>query len=226
MKKILLICAVFIFMCGWSFCGKALEPCEKEQYNFATKSMSTLDDIKLKCFFHNSLTVFVVSEGLSYQELGKSLGARPYMIGVGEKKEYYIKKNYNNISEIVVTSEKYVGDFFVNFGKTPFIKKFDVYFVSCDKETCVKTMERLNPLIKGNVIPKYEFLKMDIIMYNLPKLKKSPKIFDETDSENYFIAEYKFDSRSVDPKLKYKCQTPSQLRWVIRYERVNTETMQ
>lgn len=223
MKKIFSLCAICIFLCGVGFYGNAIEPYAKQQSALEARCMSTLEDIKSKCFCNNSLTVFVVSECLNFHELGKSLDAHSYIIGGDSNKEYYIKKNYNNVSEILVMSENTACDFFIHFGHTPFIKKFDVYFVSCDKEICDKTIRKVRPFIEGNTRLRYEFLKTDVIMYNLSKLKKSPQIFGKPNVEDDFIIEQKFESKIWDPKSKYNCKVPSPLRLMTSYERFYTE---
>lgn len=205
MKKLFLISLMLFFAGAICFDGGAVKPSIESYYSSKVEHLKTPEDIKSKCFQRFSLTVFVVQEGLDYSALGGIFDARSYKFSSESQSECYIKKNYNNASEILVMNENAARNFFGSFGETPFIKKFEIYFVSNDSRACVNSMEDMKSFIEENIRPKYQFAKIGMIKYDIQKLKKDPPIL--------------IPRRKYHPK--HVCRKPSPLRQMVSYEKLS-----
>ena len=215
MKKILLICTMAALVCGKCSEAHALNPLPDNYYSYEVECLETHDDIKSKCFEKFSLTVFVVCEGSDYAALGKAFDARPYKFNADPQGECYIKKNYNNASEILVMNENNARYFFESFGETPFIKKFEIFFVSNKNETCIKSMINMKSFIEKNIRPKYEFAKIGMLKYEIPKLEEKPKEEPKPEPKILILP------RKTYPK--HLCRMPSPLRQMFSCEKFFTE---
>ena len=156
MKKLFLISLMLFFPGAICFDGGAVKPSVESYYSSEVEHLKTPEDIKSKCFQRFSLTVFVVKEGLDYSALGGIFDARSYKFSSESQSECYIKKNYNNASEILVMNENAARNFFGSFG--------------------VNSMENMKSFIEENIRPKYQFAKIGMIKYDIQKLKKDPPI--------------------------------------------------
>lgn len=209
MKKLLIICAICAIICGKYSRADASKPSPNNYYSSEVECLKMPEEIKSKCSQKYSLTVFVTCEGSDYAALGKIFDARSYKFNPKAQSECYIKKNYNNASEILVMNEKNARDFFGNFGQTPFIKNFEIYFVSNRNETCIESMKNMKSFIEENVRPNYQFAKIGMLKYEIPTLKDEPKVL--------------ILPRKVYPK--HVCKRPSPLRQMHSCERLFIEDL-
>ena len=203
MKKLLLICMIFAIACTKCLGIYALPPSFDKFYASEVECLKTLEEIKPKCFQSCSLTLFIACEGTDYTALGKSFDANFYRFNTRAQNECYIKKNYNNISEVLIMDENNARDFFWGFGQLSFVKSFEIYFVSDKNETCVKAMENMKPVIEENVRPYYQFARVGMLNYKVPQLRGESQIL---------ILPRKFYP-------KHMCKKPSPLRQMTIYER-------
>lgn len=209
MKKLLSICAVCVLIFGKYPGVNALKPSPDNYYSSGVEFLKTPEDIKSKCSQKYSLTVFVTCEGSDYTALGKIFDARSYKFNHKSQSECYIKKNYNNFSEILVMDEKNARDFFGNFRQAPFIKNFEIYFVSDKDGTCIESMKNMKSFIEENVRPNYQFAKIGMLKYEIPKFKEESKIL--------------ILPRKVYPK--HVCKRPSPLRQMRSFEKIYIEDL-
>lgn len=222
MKKISFLLTVGLIL-SVSFASElAANPSIERYYSSKAERLKAPDEIKAKCFQNYSLTIFVVSNGIHYSNFGKSLEARPYNFDGTSQKECYIKKNYNNISEILIIHECDAAKLFCDFAEISFIKNFEIYFVSAESKNCVTVMEKMKPFIEKNVRPKYEFVKIGMIECDMSNFG----IEFKNDVKHDFNDKKNLSKEGSTPKKifcnsgfgsKHKCKISSPLRQMTTF---------